>query len=263
MSTHSYLPLAGQNPTDDLWGLGHWLPQRVQVTTAIQMRIDEVIGATGDESENETAPSTTSMRQGIGLVFASGLAAGGLPFLLNWFTGARFGTALPLARLVQSMEQLVANWRTLPVPLEIWGETARIIGDLEPRAPGWLAAFFSALGEWVNWPLSWLTCWLVYGLAILVVAKFFGASTTLPRFYAATSYAFVPLLLTALSPIPCLGALATFIAVLWSFVIYVHATEVVTDLSSGKAVLSVVTPAAIIFLLVVLSIGAMVLSVFR
>lgn len=263
MSLHSYLPLPGQSTTDDLWGLGHWLPQRAQIAVAIQLRIEEVIGSSGDENENEAAPHTTSMRQGIGLVIASGLAAGSLPFLINWFIAARMGTALPLTRLLVGIEQRVASWRNLPVPLDIWGETARTIAGMEPRAPVWLAAFFSALGEWVNWPLSWLTGWLVYGLAILVVAKLFGASTTLPRFYAATSYAFVPLLLTTLSPIPCLGALASLAGLIWSFVLYVHATQVVTGLSPGEAVLSVLTPVAFAFLLLLLSVGVMTLSVFN
>jgi hypothetical protein len=243
MSTQSYVESPNLTDPSEVWALSHWLPQREQVITALQLRINEVVGVTGDEAENEADPRTTSMRQGIGLVTALGLLAGALPFFVNWINGIQAGTAAPLARLTQRAEAQSELWSALPLPMYIWQDTASTIAGLDPRLPGWLAALLSALGEWINWPLGWLACWLVYGLGILIVAKLFGARTTLPRFYAATAYAYTPLLLMALSPIPCLGPLMSLVGLVWAAVLYVHAVYVVTDLDFGRALLSVLLPA--------------------
>ncbi|HMN29212.1 MAG TPA: Yip1 family protein [Caldilineaceae bacterium] len=258
MSTDSFLHVPGQAGRHEVWALGNWLPHPAQVRTALQLRIDEVVGARGDESENEAAPDTTSMRQGIGLIVALGLAAGALPFLVNWFVAARAGTALPLVRLAQRTALPRVDW----LPLQIWADAAHTIAGIDPRIPGWLAALLSALGAWVNWPLGWLSGWLVYGLAVLFVAKLLGAPTTLSRFYAATAYAWTPLLLTALSPIPCLGALAGLVAVIWMVVMYIHAVHTVSGLEFAQTLLAVILPGAVAFLLTLLLGGALFLSIF-
>ena len=41
--------------------------------------------------------------------------------------------------------------------------------------------------------------------------------------YARVSYAFVPLLLLALTPIPCVGDLLALVAVIWALIVYVLA----------------------------------------
>jgi hypothetical protein len=249
MSTPSFVPLPGLANRRALWALSNWLPQREQILSAVQLRVHEVIGATGAEQENEADVRTTSMRQALGLVVITALAAGLLPFVVNWLVATQAGTALPLVQLAQSVAQQSERWAASPLPFDVWTETANTLAGLDPIAPGWLAALLSALGEWVNWPLSWLTFWLVYGLGILVVAKLLGAGTTLQRFYAATGYAYVPLLLTGLSPIPCLGALASLAGLVWTFMVYVQAVEVVTQLGRGKAALCVLLPGALVLLL--------------
>lgn len=258
MNRESFLEVPGHADAQDVWALRNWLPQPEQVRMALQLRINEVVGTTADEQENEADLATTSMRQGIGLIVALGLAAGALPFLVNWISAARIGTSLPLLRLAQQMDRQSAGWRSLPWPFEVWVETTGAIAGLDPRLPGWLAALLSALGEWVNWPLSWLTIWLVYGLGILAVSKLLGATgVTLQRFYAATAYAYTPLLLTALTPIPCVGALAGFVAVAWMGVMYIHAVYVVTRLDIGRAILAVVIPAAVAVLVGIVMAGAL------
>ena len=263
MSTESYLQLPGDEAAAAIWTPSNWLPRRAQVVSAVQLQIDEVIGATGREDENEADVRTTSMRQGIGLVFVLGLAAGLLPFLVNWFNATRAGTALPLLRFAQQWQQIDATGAEPPFPFGVWIDTARTVAGLEPRLPGWLAAFFSALGEWINQPLSWLALWLVYGLGILIVSHIFGGRTTLQRFYAATAYAFTPLLLTVLTPIPCLGALATFVAVIWMIVLYTHAVQVVTELDLGRALLSVLLPGALALLFAIVAGGAFIVTIIR
>jgi hypothetical protein len=270
MSAQSYLPLPGLSDNREVWALSQWLPQRGQIISAVQLRIDEVVGHMGDESENEADVRTTSMRQGLGLVVLAGLVAGALPFLVNLIIGIRAGTALPLVRLAGALSERSASGAgpgggdplSAALPLDVWAETARTIAGLDPLLPGWIAALLSALGEWVNWPLNWLTFWLVYGLGVLLVAKLFGAPTTVQRFYAATSYAFVPLVLTGLAPIPCVGGLASVVALFWMFALYVHAVQVVTDVGIPKAVISVLLPAAGGLLLSLILAGSIFVSLF-
>src|SRR5690606_37332853 len=85
------------------------------------------------------------------------------------------------------------------------------------------------------------------------VAKLLGAQTTLQRFYALTAYGSIPLVLTGLGPIPCLGAVASVLGGIWAFIVYLAAVRVVTRMSLGYALVSVILPVAVVLLL-----GAMV-----
>jgi hypothetical protein len=112
-----------------------------------------------------------------------------------------------------------------------------------------LAALLSTVGEWINWPLRWLTWWLVYGTAVLLAAKAWGVPTTLQRFLAVTSYAAVPMILSGLGPIPCLGVVAQIGAVVWMVAVYVTSVRAVTGLDWGRAVVAVILPAAVVSML--------------
>jgi hypothetical protein len=202
----------------------------------------------------------TSMRQGMGLVIVVGLLAGFLPFLLNWVTATQAGTSVALAGLAQSVAGSDQFARDLFPALAAWLDAGATLGGLEPIGPGWLAAFMSALGLWISWPLNALTYWIVYGLGVLVVAKLLGAPTTLQRFYAGVSYATVPLLLLALTPIPCIGGLLALIVGIWSLTVYVLAVRVVTDFDTLRAFVSVVAPAVIVLLITVFVAGATIAS---
>ncbi len=265
-----------------------WLPPFQQMSDVLQFRLDAVIGVlrdqpaavvvaaiddpeiSSDDLNNLPTPDVaapknvtlaTSMRQGMGLVVVTALVAGLLPFLFNWAIAGQAGTALPLVQLTRTMDQ-PAN-ASATTPWQAWEETVKTIAGLEPRLPGWLAAGLSALGDWFNQPLNWLTYWLVYGLGILLVCKLLGATTTLQRFYAATSYAYLPLLLTILRPIPYLGPLAAFVAIVWAFVLYVRIVQLLTGLNTGRAVLSVLLPGALALLVAFLAVGAFIISLVR
>ncbi len=208
---------------------------------------------------NDELPAT-SMRQGLGLVFVLGLLAGFLPFLMNWYAATQAGTSVALAGLAQLSTSSDQFARDLFPALAAWLDAAGTLGGLEPIGPGWLAAFLSALGLWIRWPLNWLSSWIVYGLGVMAVAKLLGAPTTLQRFYAGVSYAFVPLLLLALTPIPFISGLLTLIAGIWSFVVYVLAVRVVAGFDTLRAFVSVVAPAVIALLIAVVVTGATIAS---
>ena len=189
-----------------------------------------------------------SMRQGMGLVCLTALIAGIAPFLWNWTQAASVGTALPLAQAAQAWAQPVsADPATVnPHALgSVIGETVQIVAGLSPRAPGGVAAFLSALGEWLNWPMRWLAVWIVYGLGVLSMALLLGAHTTLQRFYAVTSYAAIPLLLGGLAFIPWLGWLLGLVGLVWAVAIYFHAARAITGLNRRYMAISMIVPVAV------------------
>ncbi len=243
--------VAGNGTSSVAWR--EWLPSPQQVSNAIQLRFE--IGEREAADLADSAPAI-SMRQGLGLVILTGLVAGSLSFLVHWITAARAGTVVPLLRLAQAAAEGQS--------MGILAETLQRIAGLEPAFfPGWLAAGLSALGLWLSQPLHWVTLWIVYGLGVLVVLKLQGATATLQRFYAMTSYATVPLVLTFFSPIPCLGGLARAVGYLWALVLYVQAIRALTGFPLGRVMVAVLVPGAVVFLAGLLSISALTLSLLR
>lgn len=238
--------------------LAGWLPSATQMTQGAQAQFDQPLSTALDSPFEDTTatPWTSSMRQGMGMVVAAALVAGILPVVLAWLQATRLGTVVPLAQLAELAEidadaaRWIGPFADLLTPFQT-------LAGLEPVFfPGWLAALLSALGVWINWPLRWLMGWIVYGLGVMVGAKLLGATTTLQRFYALTAYAALPLILLALGPIPCLGAVATVIGVVWAVVVYVAATRAATGFSLARTVACVAMPAAVGVLL-----GLMLLTV--
>ncbi len=219
-----------------------WLPSLAQVQEAIQLRFDTTPTATASHAINpgRTNVWAISMRQGLGLIIVAALLAGLLPFLVNTVTTIRLGTALPFVQLTQQMQ---GTEGVAPTQL---GEAFQTIAGLAPAAlPRWLAALLSAVGGWINGPLRWLTWWLVYGTTVLLAAKVWGAPTTLQRFLGVTSYAAVPMILTGLGPIPCLGVVANIVAGVWMLAVYTTSVRGITGLEWRQAATSVILPAAI------------------
>lgn len=208
-----------------------WLPSPQKMSDAVQLR------ASGF--------TETTMRQSLGMVAALGLLAGFLPFLVNWEQAASAGSALPLVRLAA----LASRFEGTPlvyVPAivrpELVIESLRTGAGLPQPLPGWLAAFFSALGEWINWPLRWLTLWIVYGAFVMAGNKALGATNRLQPFFAATAFAAAPLLLVGLAPLPCLGRVSAAAGVVWAVVVYARANQEITGLSRSRSLAAVLFP---------------------
>jgi hypothetical protein len=229
----------------------NWLPVPQQMSDAVQLR--------------SNAYTNITMQQALGMIVLLGLLAGLLPFVNNWVLAARMNTVLPLAQAAQESEQ----WREqlegliigMPgINLVAMSEFYPTVAGLPQPLPGWASGGLSALGEWINWPLQWLSLWIVYGAFVMVANKAFGATPTLQHFYAATGYAFVPLLLTGLAPIPCLGWLAVLVGALWSAVVYIRANQDVTGLSTYQAAAAVLLPALILILFLLIVLGLLISS---
>ena len=233
-----------------LRGWHSWLPGPQQVLNALYLKLDMDEAPDVSQFDNpyatpRAATLATSMRQGIGLIVVMALVAGLLALLVNWATASRYGVVLPLATLTRALE---AN----ATPDTLNYATAEALRDLnaleEGVATGW-ATFFSALGNWIEWPLNWLMIWLGFGALVLLVVNLLGAGTRLQPFYAATSYAAVPLILLILWPIPVIGAFAAAIAVLWSGAVYTQATKLVTGLDGKRALVAVLLPVGLVIVL--------------
>lgn len=256
MTTETFLQVPEKATTPDLWSLRAWLPAWTQVRTALALHVDQVIAPWDEEAGEAVHLTATSMRQGIGLVVVAATLGGFLPFWVNWLQAARMGTVLPLVTLARYAEQQSSSEPMLPFA-EAWTETARTMAGLAPGIPPWLAAGLSALGAWANWPLDWLTVWLVYGLGVLVALKIQGATTTLPHFYAATSYAFVPLGLFGLRPLPYIGVLFGLVGLVWAALIYSRAIHTLTQLAMPRIIVSLLAPLALAVLVALVGLGVL------
>jgi len=258
MSAQTFVHRPERTDAPDLWWLRSWLPAWGQVRIALTLQVEQVI-TLWDEADGEaTTWHTTSMRQGVGLVIVTALLGGLLPLFVQWLQAAQIGTATPLAALAHYAEAQ-SNMVAVTPFTQAWTNTARTIAGLEPIAPVWLAAGLSALGNWLNWPLTWLTIWLVYGLGVLVTLKLQGATTTLPHFYGATSYAFVPLVLTGLGVIPYLGPFFNLAGIIWAVLIYGETVRTLATLPTQRVVLTLLTPLAVGSLLALIGAGALAL----
>lgn len=241
--------------------LSGWLPSRDQMSQGAQAQFDRPLSPIGGEAAS--TPWHSSMRQGLGMVVAAALVAGTLPVFIAWIQATRLGTVVPLVNLATLAELNPRTAAWLGQFGSLFAPFQTLAGQEPAFFPGWLAALLSALGVWINWPLRWLTWWIVYGLGVMVGAKLLGATTTLPRFYALTAYAALPLVLLALGPIPCLGPIINLVALVWTVVVYVAATRAVTGFSLARALACVLLPAAAALLLGLLLMTATAVTLLR
>ena len=231
--------------------LHHWLPTPQKMSDAVQLR------ASGF--------TDTTMRQSLGMVFLLGLLAGFIPFLANWEQATTAGSALPLARLgaqASLLQQTPLDYASAFFDLVHLGELFQMVAGIQQPLPGWLAAFLSALGEWINWPLRWLSVWIVYGALVMACNKALGATSRLQPFFAATGFAAAPLLLIGLSPIPCLGRISSVAGVIWALIVYARANEEVTCLPRKRSLAAVLLPLLFILIASLLAFALFVLLVF-
>jgi hypothetical protein len=250
----TYVRLPGKLRQREIWRLRDWLPALQQVWDALLFRLPDAL------DPHERGVVTASMRQGLGLVFFLGLVAGIAPFIDNLWLSVTVGAAAPLASLGQSAAQWLAAYGSIPA-VEIAAHTLQSVAGLEPRMPGVLAALLSSLGLWLNTPLNWLSLWIIYGALVLTTARFMGARATLETFFAATSFAFAPLVLTGFVSIPFVGPVLSLVGVVWGFLLYVQIAFWTTRLSVARIVLSMLLPIAVLLALPTLAgmVGAFLL----
>ena len=257
MNPHTYVVTRPVRSSREEWlGRRHWLPTLDQMAAALRLNVRDAL----DPFEQNRVSVT--MRQGLGLIVVAGLLAGLIPLLANLWLAVPLGAAVPLARVADASSQVLRGYAG-NVPLEIAGHTSQSVAGLPPRIPGVLAALFSAVGLWLNWPLTWLTIWIVYGTLVFGAARLLGTTTTLERFFAATSFAALPLLLTGLGPVPFLGPLALLAGLAWAIVVYFWHARFVTHLDGGRVFVAMALPGALaVAVPLLLVVAAALLSLF-
>ena len=77
----------------------------------------------------------------------------------------------------------------------------------------------------------------------------------MPVFLGSVAVYVVPGLLAILQPITCIGFLLALIGTIWSVMVYVKATSVVTGLDAGRSIVAVVAPIVVITTLSILIFG--------
>ncbi|MCS6826488.1 MAG: YIP1 family protein [Caldilinea sp.] len=235
MSSQTHIVLPDRIDREDWLQRQHWLPDWQQMWDAASFRLRDAF------DPYERGEITVSMRQGIGMIFVLGLAAGLLPFLGNLWMSLRAGAAAPLVAVALSLTEMTNAYVGNPV-LNVASNTASLLAGVEPRLPGFLAALLSSLGLWLNTPLSWLSNWIVYGAFVAALARLFGATNRLQTFFAATGFTAAPMLLTGLAPIPLLGPLAVVVAWIWAALFYYQAVRYVTRLDPVRTLLCMALP---------------------
>lgn len=235
MSLQTHVTLPGHAGRDEWLSRGYWLPRLHQMLAALRFDAAEAL----DPFERNVV--TVSMRQGIGMIVVLGLIAGVVPLVANLWLAISLGTSVPLAQIADTSTRLAQEYAP-NVLVDMATHTVQTIAGAEPRMPGVLAAILSALGVWLNTPLSWLAVWMVYGAFVMGLARLMGAANTLQVFYAGTSFAAVPLVLTGLTPIPLAGPVFGFAGSVWAALLYYHLLRYVTKLDVGRALLSMLLP---------------------
>jgi hypothetical protein len=257
MNPHTYVVTLPERTTRDEWlRWQHWLPNLQQMWSAARLETSDAL------DPYEQGRVTVSMRQGLGMIVVLALAAGVIPLLANLWVAVPMGASVPLARLADFANQLLGGYSG-NVPLEIAGHTVQSVAGLPPRIPGFFAATLSAKGLWLNWPLNWLAIWIVYGTLVFGSARLLGATNTLQRFFAATSFAAVPLLLTGLGPLPLIGPLAILAGLIWAALVYFQSMRFVTGLDGGRTFVAMALPAALVVAVpVMVAVFAALISIF-
>ena len=244
----TYIVQGARVGRDDWLRLSNWLPSLDQILSAARLRIQDAVDPW------ERGAVTVTMRQGLGMIALLGLLAGIIPLIANLWLALPLQTTVPLAQAGSSAAQMTAAYGANS-PLGILGSTIQTAAGLEPRMPGIFAALLSALGLWINTPFAWLTWWIVYGTVVFAAARLMGAAGTLQTFFAATSFAAVPLLLTGLAPIPWIGPLLAFVGTVMAFAVYYQTVQFVTRLDVGRTALCMLLPLAVGIVLPLLALG--------
>jgi hypothetical protein len=219
-------------------------------------------------SQRETRDA---FRKGVLLVVIITLLAGSLSFIVSTVKG--FLPPKWDAQREEVEDQISQVFEFLPFEMDAETEEM-ILGSIEAgldigfeiaQLPTLLPRpakdFLQALGGWITAPLLRLGGWMGYAFWVLLVAKLLGGRATLSQMLGCTALYVAPQILTILQVIPYLGSILAFVAFVWGLVIYVKATAVANELSSGRALLAAILPAAVLIGLISLFVIPVVLLI--
>jgi hypothetical protein len=140
--------------------------------------------------------------------------------------------------------QIGSQVAAVPTPLP------RPLGDVFRALGGWLQRPFA--GPFVPLAAASLATWLGYGIWVMLFSHWLGGRAELNHFYGATALFAAPHLLNFFSFVPYVGWLFSLVAFVWGLVVYVKATAVSQELTTGRSVLAVLLPAIIVLALILI-----------
>jgi len=97
--------------------------------------------------------------------------------------------------------------------------------------------------------LNGLVVWLVWSFIILVVGRLLRGTADLGEVLRTLAFAHTPGVLYLFAFVPLLGGLASLAAWIWTWIATVIAVREAMDFDTGKAVLTVLLPTIILFIL--------------
>ena len=133
----------------------------------------------------------------------------------------------------------------------------RELSEIDAPLPQGITGFFNAVGSWLARSVAAIGGWLFNGALVLIAVRLLGGKAKLPVFLGTVAVYIVPGLLAIFQPIPCIGILLALIGSIWSIVVYVKATSVVTGLDTGRSIVAVVAPIVVMTALSILILGLM------
>jgi hypothetical protein len=110
-------------------------------------------------------------------------------------------------------------------------------------------SIFEFLGRMASVPFAWLSSLILYGIFVHIFSRALGGQASVGQFFGSVALARAPHLISILHFIPCVGPLLGVLAAIWGFLIYIHGTAVSQRFGHGRALLAVLLPIIVPFLL--------------
>jgi hypothetical protein len=205
-----------------------------------------------DEAYQEWRERPNLFLRGIILIVIISLVAGLLGFVMDLANRVQPFDAAAMEEGFNTALDVMSDWMPIyedPEAMEMIQGMFNVmvpmiteLSQVRTPMPQGIVGFFNAFGMWISRSLTAIGGWLFYGALVLVFVKLLGGKGKLPEFYGMVALYTVPGLLALLGPISCVGWLFVLIGSIWSIVVYIKATAVVSGLDGGKAVLAVFAP---------------------
>ena len=126
------------------------------------------------------------------------------------------------------------------------------IASMKSPLPRGVAGFFEAVGGWLSRVPASLAGWMFYGVLVLVCVNLLGGSAKLGDFLGMVALYSIPGLLAIFNPLlsqvgvlSCLGSLLSIVVLIWSVVVYIKGTSVISGLDLGRATAAVAVTVAV------------------
>jgi hypothetical protein len=196
--------------------------------------------------------------RGILLVLIITLIAELIPFAVNLYNQVtvpdaqeirqQIDEALDMQRQFSPLYQDPEAWQMAQESVDAMVNMIVDITAIRAPLPRGVSGFLTALGGWLTRAAGAIGGWLLYGALVLVTANLLGGGATLREFYGTSALYVIPGLLAILQPVTCVGPLLALVGTIWSIVVYVKATQVVTGLDLGRSTVAVLAPAVVLVL---------------